>query len=80
MQTKLHAAAETVLAEVRLTRHMGECLFTASDVTKAMQRLEEKKERDAAKRAALAKAEADALQARLDDEDMQALLQNATGD
>ena len=45
-----------------------------------MQRLEEKKERDAAKRAALAKAEADELQARLDDEDRQALLQNETGD
>lgn len=79
MKGKLHAAADTVLAEVRLTKHVGECLFTPNDVTKALQRLEQKKERDEAERVALAQAEADELQRKLDEEDMQALLAN-TGD
>ena len=50
------------MAEVRLSKHIGECLFTPSDVTKAMQRLEQKKEKDELERASLAKAEADELQ------------------
>ena len=76
MKGKLHAAADTVVAEVRLSKHIGECLFTPSDVTKAMQRLEQKKEKDELERASLAKAEADELQARLDEEDRLALLAN----